>query len=700
MRSVRAPHAATVALLTGLLAGGCSASSDVLVFVQTDLRPGADALAEFDEVRVSLEPGAGSSITVPVSRLTFGARRATRVSLFRGLAAGAYRVRASFHRDGAEVVASSAQVSVRGTDVAVLLPLDRRCRQGEGARDYVSCEGEDRTCLGGECVEMACLLDPTAPGCPSACADDDDCAMPGLCSIARCLSGTCISVPNDALCAIREVCGLGGACEPDTRTCADALFEDRDGDGVGGAAVVRCPGPGLIAFGGDCDDLDPDVRECPDAGLPGPDAAASDAPSQDGGPGDTAEHDAGTDAAVLEDCAPSASGPADEDADGAIDEGCPFFFDTAHGFLDIAPEYSTEPIGDPPLLVVMSGPDGVWASSRPTLLDPFARPELVPTDVDALTAPSRFWMAALLRHDVDGLVAGCSGIAQAQSSGRNWLFELERSGGCGPTDTLVVGAEIASELSPTYASLIHPFVSDDGLSLVFVGIDGGDVRHLLVGSRTRVRDPFGDFQEVATGPPIYGLPSMSEDARTVLFGFVAGGLGSATRSTVSTRFGPATAFGTPSMLGQRPTFASSTREVFASLATRARFSRDHARADSVSDCMMGAVRVRGRNCIALAPASLPWAATTCGGRTHLATGAADLYGYLLSGVALDPATWVGARDVSGVTTWVTGESSPPVLATDECACLGPSAIIDGCDCATALPALCETEVWPTWDPAM
>jgi hypothetical protein len=37
-------------------------------------------------------------------------------------------------------------------------------------------------------------------------------------------------------------------------------YEDRDGDGYGGDAMVSCPGPGLVPTGGDCADRDSDVN--------------------------------------------------------------------------------------------------------------------------------------------------------------------------------------------------------------------------------------------------------------------------------------------------------------------------------------------------------------------------------------------------------------------------------------------------------
>lgn len=276
-----------------LFAAACvNRAPDVVVYLSTDLRS-ARGDVEVDWFTTTLERD-GELVAPPVdtsaSLLDLRLLHTARVALFDHVEPGDYIVRTTAwlgdpDDGGTRVVERAAAITVRG-DVGVLMFLSRQCLG-------VTCAGEE-TCAIGACVARACLGLDRCTGTPPACLTDASCVAPSACAVARCVAGTCVTTPNDAVCAPDEECDLADGCV----RCESVVsgFRDNDEDGLGGAAIEACPGPNIVTMGGDCDDTDPAVTVC-DAGIP------DDARLDDAGPTDAGDA-GGADAAT--DCVPAA----------------------------------------------------------------------------------------------------------------------------------------------------------------------------------------------------------------------------------------------------------------------------------------------------------------------------------------------------------------------------------------------------------
>jgi hypothetical protein len=119
----------------------------------------------------------------------------------------------------------------------------------------VSC-AEGKSCLGGRCLEPACV-DGSEPACnPRACEHDDDCVGADQCASARCRFGTCF-VPSDPVMCEVDDAGvtpplLDGGSEDAGLT--DAQVPDADAD-AGPTTPLTCDG-GLCRLDAACASFD------------------------------------------------------------------------------------------------------------------------------------------------------------------------------------------------------------------------------------------------------------------------------------------------------------------------------------------------------------------------------------------------------------------------------------------------------------
>lgn len=270
------PALATCVVLAALAAGCAPSGHDLGVLVTTDLRAAPGPHAEFDAVHVTVAREGADPVVIDASAsaTSWPSLRATRVASFSGLASGEYVVTVSLSLGVTAVGSQSRRVRIV-RDYALSLLLDRRCLDAPDR-----CSGTTSTCVLGDCVPLPCLDDPTLVECESECLFADDCEgviAPVACASVTCEVGRCVPVPNDSRCESGTSCDIvdgdpaeGGCIPAECEGPLEDLYLDRDGDGLGGEPQRRCPGPGLVRVGGDCDDTRADIGRCEaDAGIDG-----------------------------------------------------------------------------------------------------------------------------------------------------------------------------------------------------------------------------------------------------------------------------------------------------------------------------------------------------------------------------------------------------------------------------------------------
>ena len=135
---------------TRLLAGaiamlvvGCTSTNDLLVFLETDLRPGSGSTDEFDSVEIEVTRG-GIRVRddlVDAGTLRFSAHRSTRIGVFRGLPSADYVVAVTLFAGPDTVIRYPAHVHV-ASDYTLTVRLSRSCsRTVEGRAAYERCAG-------------------------------------------------------------------------------------------------------------------------------------------------------------------------------------------------------------------------------------------------------------------------------------------------------------------------------------------------------------------------------------------------------------------------------------------------------------------------------------------------------------------------------------------------------------------------------
>ncbi len=687
---------------------------DLQVFVLTDLRPGAEGPgSEFDRVVVTLGPESAplATATVVAVDVDFAASRPTRVAFFADVPSGDYRVRVALLSGSTERLARPTLVHV-SHHYTLTLTLDRGCVDA-----YQACETAGQACVGRVCVDPACIGDLSGVACegfvPECVADStcDDVGVP--CTLPRCDSGACRLAPNDAWCSAGDVCDVGaGGCVADPRACTpEALFEDRDGDGIGGVRVTRCPGPGFVRDGGDCDDLTSAVGRCDPTGDAGPDAGPTDGATLDGST--DGSRDGETDAATLsETCVATPSGPADEDLDGRVDEGCPFFVDTTSALLDFDVPFAVEPIGPGALELYLSVYEdrvpAIMRSTRATTSDRFSQPVAVTIND---TPGWLNWMWTLPR----AMTVPCEAYGQAQTmlTAPNYIYRFTRGTGTVCSESDPWGSPTRLFATEPYDGLTHPFLTADGLTLLVRGQPPGGADAVILAS---VRSVGGTFTTLTPLPMVVtssgAFPAITDDLLDL---FVQGATSflSYHRDRADAAFGSSTTVSLP----LRPVFVVGTQEVFGPLGSpvRGRYWRDRDHAPIVIPCPAGGLRSSdGLRCFWHETASPgPWNQGACGGAgtsregPHLAGPTAGNAMTITSLLTPPPplGPWVGLYVSGPGPVWVTGV---PLRNSD----LHSDVAGDGCyfydagllrpqetaDCLEVRASLCETELWPTWTP--
>lgn len=468
-----------------------------------------------------------------------------------------------------------------------------------------------------------------------------------------------------------------GRC-PSGQTCVDGVCRDETGGEVDSGV-----------------DGGVDDAEVPDATTDAPDA-----------PGD----DAGSTSEV---CTPTPGSAADEDGDGAIDEGCPWHFGAPHPVLDVdlgeLDHWSPVVAADPRRLYYAysdrRGRSGVYLAQRTTTDARFALAGLEPARVFESPTDEPVYTFAITP---DELVL----VVQVGSE----LVIAERS-----------SPEVAFEDARTVASGTHPTIRADGLEVVFVS--GTQLRRVVRASRG-AEFGVGSLAVSDSSPEAASFPRMTPDGRTLLFSSGAS-LALATRGTTDVPFGDVT--GLPPVVGHSLSVSFATREIYFSVPTSDR-SPSSQGVWRMELCRDGPCPSRAPVCPAALEAVGEFGCYARGGM-HSTLGAATDFCATIgetSGASLSslnsleerealvaaglitpaPRVWTGAVTDSlnppVVYTWPTDEpfvvyrdlwQTPPVdgdLAS-RCAEVDDRGLVArSCTGGTMIPALCEVVHWPTW----
>lgn len=248
-----------------------------------------------------------------------------------------------------------------------------------------------------------------------------------------------------------------------------------------------CPA-GQICRDGDCIDECVDDRDCTsgstcvggrcliagDVGVPpdGSDAACSDG---DGDsvcpPADCDDDDADVGPDAPEVCSAADTVPRDENCDGLVDEGCPFYFGAPHQVLEVHGSALDHylPRLSPDGLTLCAADGAIQCATRETVTGPFAHgaaPDVVPPG-----------------FQVTGMAWGV---------GDEVFLEARDSGGA-PHLVRTAGGEAISLSNEHY----HPALSPDGLTLYAQRRFGpGSPARIERARRATTSEGFGDFEPV------------------------------------------------------------------------------------------------------------------------------------------------------------------------------------------------------------
>ena len=309
--ATRSAGGRNAAPLIWLVAFGTAASCDcgsetasLTVDVRTDFVPGV----EFTLTQVELSSGESETRLGLMGENWLTGQR---FGPFDGLTPGAVNVEATLINGSTIVARRSAVVEVRDR-VAATFVFTRDCASVACPRDGDSAAATE--CLGGQCVDPACL-DGTQDECPAPCEADDACPM-SVCSASRCVDGVCLWEPafceGDDLYCVPELdqcieiptamsdagdggpemsdgsidgdtgmdadidsvrCLAGEPCDPGhaLRDCEQALTICIDGQPSCQVSVVSAAGARLCRdAAGDCDSpefCDGTSAECPTADM-------------------------------------------------------------------------------------------------------------------------------------------------------------------------------------------------------------------------------------------------------------------------------------------------------------------------------------------------------------------------------------------------------------------------------------------------
>lgn len=475
-----------------------------------------------------------------------------------------------------------------------------------------------------------------------------------------------------------------------------------------------CPtGEACTSFG-EC--VATDAGTAPDAGPPALDAGPDASPSSDAGT------DAGPPAEV---CTPSTPGssPADEDGDGAIDEGCPWHFGVPHWSSMLRPATASSGVhtlSEDGLRLYLRGDGNALAvGTRASTNAPFGAPAFVPS------LESGAQLVA-----VNG--ATLSSDEREVIFSRNEELWVARRASASVPFGLPTALGVLNSTATDWA----PFLSRDGLELFFASVRSGTY-HIYRSTRPSTdSDDWSAPAQVTFEPTVASVnsPALTADGLTLFFNDDAGLMRRATRSSTTE-----TVFTEPSSVDIENTAGSfyyyvseRTRELFftdnAAVAWspgpgrgiwRAEICRDGPCPARVVDCPTPGVRSPdGLHCYRRHPSEVSWtdgAAACAAAGGHLVTihsaAEQELVWSNFGGATTN--VWLGLQETSSadVFTWLTGEplaytawgAGEPNPGAGEAAVI-MAGIYDGrwadfpASPPTTVPvsAVCETELWPTW----
>ncbi len=456
------------------------------------------------------------------------------------------------------------------------------------------------------------------------------------------------------------------------------------------ASTADCP-PGFVCSGGTCDRGESDR-----------DAGVLDASASDGGASD-APIDAGLPDEV---CTPSADGSraSDEDADGAIDEGCAIEIGVPHWMTDAlrsgssvsAPQLSSD--GSRLYLCTGGAPH---VATRPSTSARFAPPTAVDGVWDEGTGTRIVIDAFAISPD------GLEALLQPKLSDVQVSRYVRASAGAPFTFAEVVVEGMSS-----------PSWSPDGLSMV--ALFGGSV---VTHHRASLGAAFDNESTQLLPPPTLGaylsVSFIDRDALLVVVQTDA-----TTTARIARRMGEDDVFVLEETLDlagdvESAMYSPATREIFftsrrdwtplnmQTAIWRAEVCRDGECPLRQVDCETedGALRSDDRtHCyrIEAALATWPGAQTACGTSRDAHALTLHSLAELNRADELGDSLYWAAGDLDPTPTWSSGEAwtgSPSVLPTGGASCVAFSGATGGlreANCADQYERICETELWPTW----